>query len=211
MKLRLFLCLLLAASSAAHAAEKKPPKAMRLKGDVILADDFKAEKLDEKWIFPKGEEAAKFEAATGALVMDQSAAKGAVIWRAFDAPVEDASIQLLVKPWACSWIAFGFYTPGERPGAQRKINIAVTPTGVVAVRDVGSQTNLKAANTRVDAAKEWQRVAFESKGDKLTVMVNDKAVIELKTELTQGPKAGILLNLYGGKGSVDEVEVKTLK
>lgn len=209
MKLRLLLCLLLATTT--HAAEKKPPRPMRLKGDVILADDFKAEKLDEKWTHAKGEQAAKFEASAGTLLMDQAAAKGAVIWRAFDAPVEDASIQLLVKPWACSWIAFGFYTPGERPGAQRKINIAVTPKGAVAVRDVESQTNLKTANIRADAAKEWQRVAFESKGDKLTVLVNDQAVIELKTELTQGPKAGVLLNLYGGKGSVDEVEVKKLK
>ncbi|WP_395738519.1 hypothetical protein [Prosthecobacter sp.] len=205
------LILWLAFTAVLHAADKKPPKAMRLKGDVLLADDFKAEKLDEKWIFAKGEQAAKFELAEGTLLMDQAAARGAVIWRAFDAPVEDASIQLLVKPWACSWIAFGFYTPGERPGAQRKINIAVTPAGVVAVRDVESQTNLKAANTRADAAKEWQRVAFESKGDKITVMVNDKAVFELKTELTRGPKAGVLLNLYGGKGSVDEVEVKKLK
>lgn len=209
MKFRLFLCLLLA--TTLHAAEKKPPKAMRLKGDVILTDDFKAEKLDEKWTFAKGEEAAKFEITNGTLLMDQAAAKGAVIWRAFDAPVEDASIQLLVKPWACSWIAFGFYTPGERPGAQRKINIAMTPTGVVAVRDVESQTNLKVANTRADAAKEWQRVAFESKGDKITILVNDQAVLELKSELTQGPKAGVLLNLYGGKGSVDDVEVKKLK
>ncbi len=210
MKFRLFLCLLLALITA-HAAEKKPPKAMRLKGDVILTDDFKAEKLDEKWTFAKGEQAANFEITNGTLLMDQAAAKGAVIWRAFDAPVEDASIQLLVKPWACSWIAFGFYTPGERPGAQRKINIAMTPTGVVAVRDVESQTNLKVANTRADAAKEWQRVAFESKGDKITILVNDQAVLELKSELTQGPKAGVLLNLYGGKGSVDDVEVKKLK
>ena len=204
MKRGLLLCLTLA--TALHAADKKP-KAMRLKGEVILADDFKAEKLDEKWVHAKGEEAAKFEIIDGTLLMDQAASKGAVIWRAFEAPVQDASVQLLVKPWACSWIAFGFYTPGDKPGLQRKINIAITPNGAVVVRDVENQKVLKSATTRIPST-EWQRVAFESKGDKIIVQVNDEAVLELKTELTQGEKAGLLLNLYGGKGSVDEIEVK---
>lgn len=207
MKHILLLCLAL--TTVLHAADKKP-KAMRLKGDVILADDFSSEKLDEKWVFAKGEEAAKFEITDGTLLMDQSAGKGAVIWRAFEAPVQDVSVQLLVKPWACSWIAFGFYTPGDRPGAQRKINIALTQNGAVAVRDVDGVKNLKAVNTRIPST-EWQRVAFESKGDKITLQVNDKVVLELKTELTEGEKAGVLLNLYGGKGSVDEIEVKKLK
>ena len=207
MKRILLLCLAL--TTVLHAADKKP-KAMRLKGEVIFADDFQGEKLDEKWVFAEGEEAAKFEITEGTLLMDQAAGKGAVIWRAFEAPVQDVSVQLLVKPWACSWIAFGFYTPGERPGAQRKLNIAVTPKGVVAVRAVEGQNVLKSANTRI-ASTEWQRVAFESKGDKITVQVNDQVVLELKTELTEGEKAGLLLNLYGGKGSVDEIEVKTLK
>lgn len=192
-----------------HGADKKP-KAMRLKGEVVFADDFKAEKLDEKWVHAKGDEAAKFEIADGTLLMDQAAGKGAVIWRAFEAPVTDVSVQLLVKPWACSWIAFGFYAPGDRPGAQRKINVAVTPKGAVVVRDVENQKVLKSANTRIEST-EWLRVAFESKGDKITVLVNDQSVLELKTELTQGEKAGLLLNLYGGKGSVDEIEVKKLK
>jgi hypothetical protein len=203
------LLLSLALTIALHAADKKP-KLMRLKGEVIFADDFKGEKLDEKWVYAKGEEAAKFEVTDGTLLMDQAAGKGAVIWRAFEAPVQDVSVQLLVNPWACSWIAFGFYTPGDRPGAQRKLNIAVTPNGAVVVRDVESQKVLKSANTRIPST-EWQRVAFESKGDKITVQVNDQAVLEFKTELTQGDKAGLLLNLYGGKGSVDEIEVKKLK
>ena len=207
MKRCLLLCLAL--TTALCAADKKP-KAMRLKGDVIFADDFKAEKLDEKWVYAKGEEAAKFEIINGTLLMDQAAGKGAVIWRAFEAPVQDVSVQLLAKPWACSWIAFGFYTPGDRPGAQRKLNIAVTPNGAVVGRDVESQKVLKSANTRIPST-EWQRVAFESKGDKITVQVNDQMVLEFKTELTQGEKAGLLLNLYGGKGSVDEIEVKKLK
>ena len=207
MKRIALLCFALAATL--QAADKKP-KAMRLKGEVVFADDFKAEKLDEKWVYAKGEEAAKFEIADGALLMDQAAGNGAVIWRAFEAPVTDVSVQLLVKPWACSWIAFGFYAPGDRPGAQRKINVAVTPKGAVVVRDVENQKVLKSANTRIEST-EWQRVAFESKGDKITVLVNDQEVLELKTELTQGEKAGLLLNLYGGKGSVDEIEVKKLK
>ncbi|MBN8419702.1 MAG: hypothetical protein J0L73_12350 [Verrucomicrobia bacterium] len=207
MKRIALLCFALAAM--VHGADKKP-KAMRLKGEVVFADDFKAEKLDEKWVHAKGDEAAKFEIADGTLLMDQAAGKGAVIWRAFEAPVTDVSVQLLVKPWACSWIAFGFYAPGDRPGAQRKINVAVTPKGAVVVRDVENQKVLKSANTRIEST-EWLRVAFESKGDKITVLVNDQSVLELKTELTQGEKAGLLLNLYGGKGSVDEIEVKKLK
>jgi hypothetical protein len=208
MKYILLLCVALA--TAIHAADKKP-KAMRLKGDVILADDFKGEKLDEKWVHPKGEQAAKFEIVDGVLTMDQAAApNGAVISRAFEAPVQNASIQLLVKPWACKWIAFGFYCPGDRPAAQRKINIVVAPRGAVAVHDVESQKMLKAANTRIPDT-EWQRISFESKGDKITIQVNDQEVLEYKTELKQGEKAGILINLYGGKGSVGEIEVKALK
>jgi hypothetical protein len=207
MKRIVLLCFVLA--TVLHGADKKP-KAMRLKGDVIFADDFKAEKLDENWVYAKGAEAAKFEIADGALLMDQAAGKGAVIWRAFEVPVQDVSVQLLVKPWACSWIAFGFYAPGDRPGVQRKLNVAVTPKGAVVVRDVENQKVLKSANTRIPST-EWQRVAFESKGDKITVQVNDQMVLELKTELTQGEKGGVLLNLYAGKGSVDEIEVKKLK
>ena len=94
MKRIVLLCFVLA--TVLHGADKKP-KAMCLKGDVIFADDFKAEKLDEKWMYAKGAEAAKFEIADGALLMDQAAGKGAVIWRAFDAPVQDVSVQLLVK------------------------------------------------------------------------------------------------------------------
>lgn len=203
------ILLLLLSVAALQAADKKP-KAMRTKGETILADEFKSDKLDEKWVYAKGAEAAKFEITDGALVMDQAGSKGAVIWRNFEAPVQDASVQLLVRPWACSWIAFGFYGPGERPGAQRKINIAVTKNGAVAVRDIEKQDSLKAANTKIPP-EEWQRVCFESKGDKITVQVNDRVVLEYKTELTQGEKVGILLNLYGGKGSVDEIEVKVLK
>ncbi len=208
MKLALLLCLALTATL--HAADKKP-KAMRLKGEVILADDFKGEKLDEKWNHAKGEQAAKFEIVDGVLAIDQAAApNGAVIWRAFEKPVQNASVQLLVKPWACKWIAFGFYAPGERPGAQRKINIVVAPRGAVAVHSIEGLKTLKAANTRIPDT-EWQRIAFESKGDKVTVQVNDQTVIELKTELTEGEKAGLMLTLYGGKGSVGEIEVKALK
>lgn len=207
MKLALLICLSL--SAMLHAADKKP-KAMRLKGDVLFADDFKGEKLDEKWIHAKGEQAPKFEVADGALLIDQSAANGVALWRAFDTPVQNASVQLLAKPWACKWIAFGFYGPGERPGAQRKLNIVVAPRGAVAVHAVDGQKTLKAANTRIPET-EWQRIAFESKGDKVTVQVNDQTVIELKTELTEGEKAGLMLTLYGGKGSVGEIEVKSLK
>ncbi len=192
-----------------HAADRKP-KAMRAKGETILLDDFKSDKLDEKWTHPKGEEAAKFSITDGVLELDQHAAKAAVIWRNFDTPVQDASIQLLIRPWACNWIAFGFYGSGERAVAERKLNIAVTKNGAVSVRDVEKQDSLKAVNTK-SAPDEWQRILFESKGDKITISVNDREVLEYKTELTKGEKAGILLNLYGGKGSVDEIEVKTLK
>lgn len=103
-------------------------------------------------------------------------------------------------------MAFGFYGPGERPAAQRKINIVIAPGGAVAVHDVENRETLKTANTRIPEA-EWRRISLESKDDKITVQVNDQVVMELKTGLTQGAKAGVLLNLYGGKGSVDEIEV----
>lgn len=207
--MKLILPLLLLSAVTLPAADKKP-KAMRTKGETVLLEEFKSDKIDEKWRHAKGADAAKFTVTDGALELDQGGARAAVIWRDFDAPVQDASIQLLVRPWACNWIAFGFYGSGERAVAERKINIAVTKNGGVSVRDVQSQDSLKAANTKIPP-EEWQRVCFESKGDKIIVSVNDREVIEYKTELTKGEKAGILINLYGGKGSVDEIEVKSLK
>ncbi len=207
LKAAIILCLALA--TVLHAADKKP-KAMRTKGEVLFADEFKSDKLDEKWEFNKSADGAKFPIKDGALELDQGGAQGAVIWRAFDTPVQDASIQLLVRPWACNWIAFGFYGPGDRPGGERKLHIVVAKTGAVAIRDVKNQDSLKAVNTKIPP-EEWLRVSFESKGDKITVSVNDREVLEYKTELTEGEKAGVLLNLYGGKGSVDEIEVKVLK
>ncbi|MGV3664136.1 MAG: family 16 glycoside hydrolase [Prosthecobacter sp.] len=202
---------LLVLATALPAADKKP-RAMRTKdiraGETLLADNFEGEKLDPKWTFNKGGEfGAKFPIKDGALEMDQGGAQGAVIWREFPTPAQDASIQLLVRPWACKWLAFGFYAPGDRPGGERQLNIAVNNVGGVVIRDVKSQAALKAAKTNVPA-DEWQRVCFESKGDKITIQVNDRVVLEYKTELTRGEKAGILLNLYGGKASVDEIEVK---
>lgn len=67
MKRIALLCLVLA--TMVQGADKKP-KAMRLKGDVIFADDFKGEKLDEKWLHAKGEESAKFEIVDGVLTLD---------------------------------------------------------------------------------------------------------------------------------------------
>ena len=133
MKSALFALLML--TTALPAADKQP-RAMRSKGEVLFADEFKSDKLDEKWVHAKGADGAKFPIKDGALELDQGGAQAAVIWRAFDTPVQDASIQLLVRPWACNWIAFGFYEPGERPGAERKINIAVTKNGALSVRDV---------------------------------------------------------------------------
>lgn len=210
MVMKLVLPFLLLISVSPLSAADKKPKAMRTKGETILTEEFKSDKIDDKWQHAKGVDGAKFIVKDGALELDQGGGQGAVIWRAFDAPTQDASIQLLVKPWACNWIAFGFYEPGERPGADRKVNVAVTKTGGVVIRDVKDQESLKAFNTRI-APEEWQRVCFESKGDKITVSVNDREVLEYKTELTMGEKAGVLINLYGGKGSIDEVEVKSLK
>jgi hypothetical protein len=207
--MKLIVPFLLLFAVTLSAADKKP-KAMRTKGEVLFADEFKSDKLEEKWQFNKSADGAKFVIKDGALEMDQGGAQGAVIWRAFESPVQDGSIQLLVKPWACNWIAFGFYGPGDRPGGERKLNVAISKTGGVVIRDVKSQDALKSFNTRIPG-EEWQRVSFESKGDKITIQVNDRVVLEYKTDLTQGEKAGVLINLYGGKGSVDEIEAKGLK
>jgi hypothetical protein len=206
---------LLVLGTMLHAADKKP-KAMRMKdiraGETLLADSFDSEKLDAKWLFNKGGEfGAKFPIKDGALELDQGGAQGAVIWREFPTQTQDGAIQLLVKPWACNWIAFGFYGPPDeadkRPAAHRKLAIVVSKAGGVVIRDVKSQDVLKAVNLKL-VPEEWHRVCFESKGEQITIQVNDRVVLEYKTELTTGPKAGMLINLYGGKGSVDEVEVK---
>lgn len=214
------VCLLLLLPFASLSAADKRPKSMKTKdiraGETLLVENFDAEKLDEKWQFNKGggEFGSKFPIKDGALELDQGGAQGAVIWREFPTQTQDGAIQLLVRPWACNWIAFGFYGPpnetDKRPAANRTLAVVVNKNGGVAIRDVKSHDVLKSANTRIPL-EEWRRVCFESKGDKITIQVNDKVVLEFKTELTAGPKAGILLNLYGGKGSVDEIEVKAAK
>lgn len=212
----LLYLLLLAAALPASAADKKP-RPMRTKdvraGEVLIADAFDGEKLDAKWQFNKGgdEFGAKFPIKEGAVEMDQGNAQGAVLWREFPAQTQDGSIQLLVKPWACNWIAFGFYGPPDeadkRPAAHRRLAVVVSKNGAVIIRDVKSNDSLKSVNLKL-APDEWHRVCFESKGDKITIQVNDRVALEYKTELTTGPKAGVLINLYGGKGSVDEIDVK---
>ncbi len=214
MKTILLLSLVLAVPLC--AADKKP-KPMRMKdiraGETLIADNFDGEKLDAKWQFNKGgdEFGAKFSVKDGALELDQGGAKGAVLWREFPTQTQDGSIQLLVKPWACNWIAFGFYGPPDeadkRPAAHRRLAVVISKNGGVVIRDIESRDPLKAVNLKL-AADEWHRVCFESKGDKITIQVNDRVALEYQTELTTGPKAGLLINLYGGKASVDEVEVK---
>ena len=57
--MKAILSFLLLFAVTLHAADKKP-KAMRAKGEVLFADEFKSDKLDEKWVHAKGADGAKF-------------------------------------------------------------------------------------------------------------------------------------------------------
>lgn len=204
-------------STAVHAADKQPkemrPKLLR-EGEIVVSDDFSAAELDKSWKIPAGDFAGKVTLQDGAALIETGVGRQGYIYRKFDAGVSDASIQLLMKPVSSAWMGVRFMTPGDDSGKSWKLATIIYATGFVravepdASADANKLKVLKSAKTDIKAG-EWWRVSIESRDDKLLVRVNGKDMIELKHPGTAGEKAGVLVNLYGGNGLVDEVKVMT--
>lgn len=198
------------------AAADRVPKEMRPKllreGKVLVQDSFDAKELDKKWTTPRGEDAGKVTIENGRAIISSGAGTQGVILQRLEPGVTDASIQLLMKPTACRWMGVRFTSTDEAGERKHRWSIAtiIYESGMVrAVTPDGDETNLKvlkAAKTNIKK-DEWWRVSVESKGDRYFIRVNGEDMIDIKAPETEGRKYAVLVNLYGGKGEIDDVKV----
>ena len=209
----LILLALTVAMTNATAADRVPkemrPKLLR-EGKVLVEDKFDGTELDKKWLIPKGDDAGTVTIEQGHAVIAAGAGRQGVIWQKFDAGVTDAGVQLLMKPFACTWMGIRFTATTEPGDRQWKIGVIIYESGFVrvVVPDGLKLKVLKSVRTELKKG-DWWRVSLESKGDRYFVRVNGEELIDLKQPETEGPKLGVMVNLYGGKGAIDEVKVTT--
>lgn len=207
--------LLLSLHFSVFAADKTPkemsPKLLR-EGQVLVTDDFSAAEIDKGWRIPQGEFAGKVSLQDGAALIETGVGRQGYIFRKFEAGTTDAGIQLLMKPVSSTWMGVRFMTEGEDGAKNWKIATIVYASGIIRVvepdasADAAKLKVLKSAKTDIKPG-EWWRVSIESRDDKLLVRVNGKDMAELKHPATAGEKTGVLVNLYGGTGLIDEVKV----
>jgi len=207
--------LLLSLHFSVFAADKTPkemrPKLLR-EGSVLVADDFSAAEIDKGWRIPKGEFAGKVTLQNGAALIETGVGKQGYIYRQFEAGTTDASIQLLMKPVSSTWMGVRFMTDGEEGAKNWKIATLIYANGFVRVvepdasADAAKLKVLQSAKTDIKPG-DWWRVSIESRDEKLLVRVNGKDMAEMKHPGTAGDKKGVLVNLYGGTGLIDEVKV----
>ncbi|MBK8036498.1 MAG: hypothetical protein IPK22_05090 [Verrucomicrobiaceae bacterium] len=207
--------LLLSLHFSVIAADKAPkemrPKLLR-EGQVLVTDDFSAAEIDKSWRIPQGEFAGKVTLQDGAALIETGVGRQGYIFRKFEAGTTDAGIQLLMKPVSSTWMGVRFMTEGEDGAKNWKVATIVYASGIIrvvepdATADAAKLKVLKSAKTDIKPG-EWWRVSIESRDDKLLVRVNGKDLAELKHPGTAGEKTGVLVNLYGGTGLIDEVKV----
>jgi hypothetical protein len=207
--------LLLSLPFSVFAADKVPkemrPKLLR-EGQMLVTDDFNAAEIDKGWRIPQGEFAGKVTLQDGAALIETGVGRQGFIFRQFEAGTSDAGIQLLMKPVSSTWMGVRFMTEGEEGAKNWKIATIIYASGIVRVvePDASADANklkvLKSAKTDIKPG-EWWRVSIESRDDKLLVRINGKDMAELKHPGTAGEKTGVLVNLYGGTGLIDEVKV----
>jgi len=166
-------------------AADRVPKEMKMKhvrdGTVLIDEKFDAATLDQKWIIPKGETGSTVKLEEGRAIIEAGNGKQGVIMQKFDAPVKDATAQLLLKPYACPWMVVRFMNTQETAAREWKIGVAVYETGRVAVI-VPDGNGVKAIKSvKINLSKDdWWRVAVESKSDHLYVRVNGDEVLEVQ-------------------------------
>jgi hypothetical protein len=207
------LSLLLLAFIPAFSADRIP-KVMKPKlikdGTVLFTDNFDAAALDAAWRKPTGDGAGKVEIVEGTAHIDSGAGRQGAIWRPMPEGTENVGVQALMKPFAVNWMGVRFMTRGETEAKQWRIAAIIYATGFVRVvvpdKDGAGLKILKSAKVKL-GAEDWWRVSVESKGDDYLVRVNGDEVIQVRAKEAEGPKNGVMLNLYGGKGAADEIEV----
>lgn len=214
MKLFLPSCLLILASAAPSSAADKLPKEMRpklLREDrVVLQDKFDGPELSPEWKVPQGDFAGTSVIEDGVMVVDSGAGRQGALRRMFATPLKDASVQLLMKPSAVTWMGVRFLSADEAAGRQWKVGTFIYAAGAVRVlepEDAGTgRGNRLVKAAKVDlGAEDWWRVCVECRGRKMLVRVNGKELIEVEHPGAADVKTGVLINLYGGRGRADEV------
>jgi hypothetical protein len=117
-----------------------------------------------------------------------------------------------MKPVSSTWMGVRFMTDGEEGAKNWKIATIIYANGFVRIVEPDASTDaaklkvLQSAKTDLKPG-DWWRVSIESREDKLLVRVNGKDMAELKHPGTAGDKKGVLVNLYGGTGLIDDVKV----
>lgn len=210
-KAPLILLSSLAVFAGVFAADRTPkemrPKLLR-EGKVLVQDAFDAPKLDEKWITPRGEDAGTVVIENGRAIIASGAGRQGAIFQKLPPDTVDAGIQLLMKPTACKWMGVRFMSDDQPGKRDWSIATIIYENGYVraVVPDGNELKVLKSAKTKVKT-DEWWRVSVESKGDRYFIRVNGEDMIDIKAPETEGRKFTMLVNLYGGKGEIDEVKV----
>ena len=206
----------LSCGTASFAADRLPkemrPKLLR-DTRLLVEDDFEGPELDKKWSVPRGEYSGTAVIENGTCVIDSGNGRQGAVWHKFAAPVQNAAVQLLMKPRAVRWMGVRFLTGKEVSERNWKLTCGIFETGHVRlyIPDEGTQNKvIKAAATKL-MQDDWWRFYFECKGDKVLVRVNGDEVMEMETEHAEGPKEAIMVNLYGGKGVIDEIRVMAAK
>lgn len=219
MKLRHSLIAAIIFLPLPSTAADREPKEMRPKlireGKVVIDDKFDAAELSKAWAIPAGDFAGTVKIEDGRAVIESGAGRQGAIWQKLDPQPADASVQALMKPLSCNWIGVRFMTPvkeSDDRARQWQIAAVIYNNGYVRVvkpsPDGKSLVVIESAKTELQPG-DWWRVSVESKGDRYLVRVNGEEMIDVKDKLAEGVKTGVLFNLYGGKGAVDEVKVMT--
>lgn len=191
----------------AAAAGGKPraarPKLVRHSAPLIQ-DSFDEAPLNEKWVSAGERTKCEVEFREGAAVLAQAGDGQGLLYQRFAAPVENAIIDVLLKPFACKWVSIGFLVADESRPFKRLLAVVLNELGGCSLHDVESRTVIKTARTRIKN-DIWRRVTMEAKGDSVLVQIDGEEVLKEKTPLIAPAKTGMAITLYGGKAMVDDL------
>lgn len=178
------LSILAFAASATLAADRVPkemnPKLLR-QGKVLIDDKFDGVELDEKWAAPAGELAGTEAIVSGTAVIESGTGRQGAVWQTLAPAVTDASVQLLMKPFATDSMSILFRDASAPDNRHWKLMTVICADGSVRVVMPEGKTNKLLQVVRTKLTKDdWWRVSVECKGDRCLVRVNGEEIIDLK-------------------------------
>lgn len=191
------------------AAGGKPraarPKLVR-NSTPLIQDAFDTAPLSEKWVSAGERTKCEVEFREGSAVLAQAGDGQGFLYQKFTAPVENAIIDVLVKPFACKWVSFGFLVADDSRPFKRLLAVVLNELGGCSLHDVEERKVIKAMRTKLKN-DEWRRLTVEAKGDTVLVQIDGEEVLKEKIPLIAPAKTGIAITLYGGKAMIDDMVV----